>query len=380
MKKITLMLLSALFAVFSYAQGPASGKTRLMLEPFAPVNKTSHVQGVARDGVVRTNSVSVAPAELVTPPAGVEAVTYYTTAGKLMVYTSSGWQDYTSKVPSIQVIVDGSDIYIAGLAYWVETAWIKGTISGTTATFPAVQQVDEDPDYPEWISGSEDGTAITDVVFEFNQEAGTLVSQTQYIGECASETDFSVYAYWSKPSFSLTMPVEVAATPANPVYVDHDFTKDQGLNTISAIIPSVDGDGNPLNFDKLFYSIWYEKDNVQQVYVFTAALYPKDFDVDTKEVPYTYQRWDVSWGGEIIYLEDDPAELATWTKVGIQSIYYGAGERHASGIVWSDGTTGIKAVKVAESENAPIYNLKGQRVNSSYKGLVIKNGKKFVVK
>jgi hypothetical protein len=51
-----------------------------------------------------------------------------------------------------------------------------------------------------------------------------------------------------------------------------------------------------------------------------------------------------------------------------------------SEIVWAETTTGIKAVKVAEPENAPLYNLKGQRVNSDYKGLVIKNGKKYVVK
>lgn len=749
-----------------------------MLEPFAPVNKTSHFQGIARDGVVRKNTASVPSAELVTPPTGVEPVTYYTTAGVFYVY-SSGWADYTSKMPSIQVVVDGSDIYIAGLAYWAKSAWIKGTISGKTATFPAVQQVDDDPDYPEWISGSDDGETITDVVFEFDQEAGTLVSQTKYIGECASTTKFSLYAYWEKPSFSTTEPVapevvvlpdgveaseyhmsykesetatettskpvnvavdgndvyfqgmsqnlpqawvkgtksgntvtfpakqymgdygssgssyffygddavvftydattdtysaeghvfgvrggqyydgnyfdpvlkkitevaatpatptitgiegtsfgdvvtfqvpivdvndngmvvsklsyqffvddestpleftteyftkltenmtvipygftdkydfysdyiylnmphstwkklgiqsiytgggvtnkseifwftmpeppveapdglttetyifsanaiengkeeegakpytiqvkvgfasndvfiqgiaadapelwvkgtknaagkyvipanqymgdlslfgytfpyyltalnsenefvdvvldlntetntfstsqtvalngatdeldyyllfndltitkfiEVAATPVNPVYEDHDFTQDQGYNKIYANIPTVDGDGNPLNLDKLFYSIWYEKNGVQQVYVFTAELYPTDFAEDTKEIPYSYDGYDIYKGGEIIYLEDDPAELATWTKVGIQSIYYGAGERHASEIVWSDGTTGIKPVKVAESKNAPLYNLKGQRVNSDYKGLVIKNGKKYVVK
>jgi hypothetical protein len=28
--------------------------------------------------------------------------------------------------------------------------------------------------------------------------------------------------------------------------------------------------------------------------------------------------------------------------------------------------------------NAPAYNVAGQRVNSSYKGVVVKNGKKFI--
>lgn len=47
----------------------------------------------------------------------------------------------------------------------------------------------------------------------------------------------------------------------------------------------------------------------------------------------------------------------------------------------TNGSTGINAVKAsAESVNAPLYNLAGQRVSNDAKGLVIKNGKKVVVK
>jgi hypothetical protein len=41
------------------------------------------------------------------------------------------------------------------------------------------------------------------------------------------------------------------------------------------------------------------------------------------------------------------------------------------------GITPVKAVKV---DNGYIYNLSGQRVDASYKGLVIKNGKKLIQK
>ena len=42
---------------------------------------------------------------------------------------------------------------------------------------------------------------------------------------------------------------------------------------------------------------------------------------------------------------------------------------------------GIKNVQTIEvNENAPIYNLAGQRVSKDYKGVVIQNGKKFVRK
>lgn len=44
-------------------------------------------------------------------------------------------------------------------------------------------------------------------------------------------------------------------------------------------------------------------------------------------------------------------------------------------------TTGISSVEnKAEKADAPIYNLAGQTVGKGYKGLVIKNGKKFVIK
>ena len=37
----------------------------------------------------------------------------------------------------------------------------------------------------------------------------------------------------------------------------------------------------------------------------------------------------------------------------------------------------VEAVKTVEQNNAPAYNLAGQRTTDSYKGIVIKGGKKF---
>lgn len=43
-------------------------------------------------------------------------------------------------------------------------------------------------------------------------------------------------------------------------------------------------------------------------------------------------------------------------------------------------TTGITNVNAAESNDDTLYNLTGQKVNAAYKGIVIKNGKKYLVK
>ena len=45
-----------------------------------------------------------------------------------------------------------------------------------------------------------------------------------------------------------------------------------------------------------------------------------------------------------------------------------------------ESITGINEVKGNKQQNDAIYNIAGQRVAKDYKGLVIKNGKKYLVK
>ena len=42
--------------------------------------------------------------------------------------------------------------------------------------------------------------------------------------------------------------------------------------------------------------------------------------------------------------------------------------------------TGVTKVQVNAVDNNAIYNLAGQKVNDTYKGIVIKNGKKIVIR
>lgn len=71
-------------------------------------------------------------------------------------------------------------------------------------------------------------------------------------------------------------------------------------------------------------------------------------------------------------IEKDNANEQDWIVVdNFQLIYFGASE-----------PTAIKGVTAPASWNAdaPVYNIAGQRVNKGYKGIVIQNGKKRVVK
>ncbi len=59
--------------------------------------------------------------------------------------------------------------------------------------------------------------------------------------------------------------------------------------------------------------------------------------------------------------------LATGTKMGFFGFKYEAGT-----------STGISSIEAAAKNDGKTYNMAGQQVSSSFKGLVIKNGKKFV--
>lgn len=212
MKKFTLLALMAIFTVMAFAQKPLN-KAPLSAMPFKFQHELLQANGMTRT----TKQVTrLASESLVTPPDGATPVTYYTIGGKFNVSTQNGWVDHTSDMSTIEVIINGTDIYMKGLAYYANEAWIKGTIDGNTATFPNAQQISEDEEYPEWILGSDDGgQTLNDIVFTIDPETRDLISQTAYIGEAASNTAFQIYAYWTRPSFSLSEPAapEVVVAP-----------------------------------------------------------------------------------------------------------------------------------------------------------------------
>lgn len=82
-------------------------------------------------------------------------------------------------------------------------------------------------------------------------------------------------------------------------------------------------------------------------------------------------------GADFASIED----LTVGSKVIVKGklTKYGDIYEFSSGNEITSITTGITAVKAAQ-QNGAIYNVAGQMVTSSYKGLVIKNGKKFIQK
>jgi uncharacterized OB-fold protein len=286
----------------------------------------------------------------------------------------------------VQVGFDGDDAYIQGLSSDCPELWVKATKNAEGKyVIPANQYMGEldfwGYTFPYYWTAIDEEENFIDAVFDFNAETNTFSSnQTLALNGSATELDY----YMLFNDVTITKITEVAATPADPIFEEYDFEQEVGYNYLYLSIPAVDVDGNDLVSNKLFYTIWIEKNGEKMPYTFTATLYGDDFDEDVVEVPYNHNGYDVYRGGEQIYIEEQPSELATWTKVGVQSIYYGAGERRVSNIVWSDGTkdaTGISSIAAGQKVPATIYNLSGQRVQTLKKGgLYIVNGNKVVIK
>ena len=92
------------------------------------------------------------------------------------------------------------------------------------------------------------------------------------------------------------------------------------------------------------------------------------------EIPYNFtDNFDIYNNHLYVYAED----FTKWTKIGIQSVYYGGGETNESNIVWVDLTeyweaVGIEEIAAAQSKSVKFYDLQGRQVNADAKGIVIR--------
>jgi hypothetical protein len=218
---------------------------------------------------------------------------------------------------------------------------------------------------------------LADIVLDYDAEKGQFTTG-QRLAVNASLTE--MIARQLLTNVTITKFNEVAATPVDPTINSIEFG--EWSHGVVCRIPTTGSNGETLNPQKMFYTVWVDKSGQQEPYTFKAEMY-YGLDSDVTEVPFSfnYGSWD---GNHSIYFYDEVEVFDTWTKVGIQSIYYGAGECKKSNIVWIDNPviTGISNVmnSAEKAGKAVIYNLGGQRLSTPRKGLNIINVRKVVVK
>lgn len=98
-----------------------------------------------------------------------------------------------------EAAIVGNTIYVKGIPFWFEDAWMKGTIDAESsiATFKTGQFVGEDSYGQEFMIGSDDGQTICDIEFLYDAEEKTLTQLTSYIVENADTPDeIAPYGWW----------------------------------------------------------------------------------------------------------------------------------------------------------------------------------------
>ena len=285
---------------------------------------------------VITKKVEVKPVEA---PEDLETETYLFTAQARTSEYDSEAQEYYLGDPEdyksqLEVGFYGDKLYIKGFSTDFPDFWVMAKKNSEGKyVIPANQWMGT---YEYWgytfgyyfTAVDEDGN-FQDVVLSYDAEAEAFTTD-QILALNGSTEDFDPYLTFENVVIEKMQ--DVAATPADP-----DITRFVGTGNYPNIdfeIPAVDAEGNDILGSKLFYTIWVEKDGKEQPLALAADLYDY-LEEDVTEIPYTFtDDWDIYTGGSRVYLNQGAEEIATWTKVGVQSIYYGGGEVNKSNITW----------------------------------------------
>ena len=198
MKKIT-SLLCALMVLMSVNAAPA-GATRELGKP----------DKIELQAAPRLMQLVAAQPSNRAPQADGEFVsgTYYTAEGSLYaVRGDSSFQDVTFAMPSIEVVVEGDNVAITGLSYYIPQGTINGKKAGNVITFASGQSLGTVQGHELFLLGSADGKTPSDITFEWDPEAGTLTAGT-LLAECTSATTLQPLAFWQVAIFSATEPEE----------------------------------------------------------------------------------------------------------------------------------------------------------------------------
>ena len=231
----------------------------------------------------------------------------------------------------------GNEVYLQGISEDIPGAWIKGTLDNGVATFATGQLLGQySSSRSLYFHGLNlgDGDPVIPVEFSYDAESNTFTNQTSIIitylpDEWWDESTKRNALYEYVKSAVIRKIAEKPATPENPSISNMQYlvAGDRLLTNVTV----VDTEGQGIVADKLYYKIYSEDElGTQAEVAFSKELYPELVGDNRIEIPYTLESDNFSKSEGVALL----MEHSGWTKVGLQSIYFGGDERHESGIVW----------------------------------------------
>lgn len=407
MKKFTLITLLVFIASLGFAQRNVDF-SQLRRMPFKQ-NVLKNAKGRSRTAATAT--MSKAPrkaAELVTPPSGKEVEQWSIIGGTYLLSVKTGWEDATDDFPYIGVIIDGNDIYLQGLAYWFEDAWVKGTISGSTVTIPSGQLVGSDEYGDEFIVGMDAETeAIKDIVFEYDSEKGTLtLDPAILILENAFQDEEYAWGFWYDLVLSNEAPAapELVTPPAGEAedwavigaLIDVDEEEGFVMGDPEQYPVKVIKDGNDFYVQGLCYALpeaWLKGTIADGKVTFATGQYLGVYTETDEESGEEYQfdmfmvgvsSESVGIGDLVFTYDEENNTLTNETSLMVISVRPNSLSMYLyvylPAQIFKSIEEGISAINAKKQANV-FYNLQGVKMNRpTQKGLYIVNGKKVVVK
>ena len=244
------------------------------------------------------------------------------------------------------------------------------------------------PGYAISVNGSIDGqsgykygsyatlsaTEWTPVVYDFTLEASTTInlvvmnpkSNKTYTATDAIIDDFSLTTTDGGIDGTVAPPVDITNTPETAYTVAKAFElieAGEGLNAkvyVKGKISAITEVETTQHFNATYNISDNGTTEGQQLVVFHGKyLGGANFESDDQ----------INIGDEVIVY-------------GKLVNYNGTYEVNSNNQIYSINgkTAGVQNITVEQNVNAPAFNLAGQRVNAAYKGIVVKNGKKFLNK
>lgn len=222
----------------------------------------------------------------------------------------------------IQVGFDEDIVYFQGLSSSIPEGWIKGTVAadGSVTLDPCFVGI-----YSFWVYEY-------DVIFE----GGSMqydAALDQFTCAEFITVDEDGYVMDEYADIIITRFTEVAATPADPEITNFVFA---GVTypKVNFTIPLEGTNGEDLNPEKLSYIFFTDKSGTIAELVLDPSEYV-ELTAPMTEIPYTFSDdWDIY--NYVLYLNQSEEEVRSWSRLGLQSIYRGAGEENKSNVVWFD--------------------------------------------
>ena len=236
----------------------------------------------------------------------------------------------------VKVAMMDNDVYVQGFSSLVPDGVMKGTLADGKVVFPSDQYLGVGSGSFLYMTASDaELYLLENLEFDYDADTRTMTASDAlavvaggYAQELYSEPVFAPYA-------------DHAAVPANPEVLSFDDQgKVGGYNMGEFSVPTVDTEGNFINPNDLYYRIYFDDD---ELFSFGPDEYPNVEDFMT-DVPYYYtENYDFGEGGSFIYFYE-----TGFHRVGIQSVFRGGGEEHASEIVYMELTDGSAPVGKAD--------------------------------